>query len=312
MESDYDTWRSNVEFHLTDANLSARHIVRKIVESLSPPATNVVKHLGLNATPRDYISLLDSAYGVVDDGDELFAKFLNTNQNTGEKPSSYLQRLQLVLNKVISRGGIVASDLERQLIKQFCRGCWDNSLITNLQLEQKKHNPPSFSEFLLLLRTEEDRQAAKSSRMKQHLGLSKTKAQACSLTTKDYVTNDMDNAIAADATSSASTHNLEKQLTQLQAQVASLKASLSGNSNQTATKKTRPKAKVSTEENTLCSGDLKLTKKPRPGYCFKCGEDGHIASSCSNEPNYDLVEVKRNQFKQKQKAWENQNKLDLN
>ncbi|GAA6094911.1 uncharacterized protein LOC112847669 [Tachysurus ichikawai] len=68
MESDYDTWRSNVEFHLTDATLSARHIVRKIVESLSPPATNVVKHLGPKATPRDYISLLDSAYGVVDDG----------------------------------------------------------------------------------------------------------------------------------------------------------------------------------------------------------------------------------------------------
>ncbi|GAA6106461.1 zinc finger CCHC domain-containing protein 12-like [Tachysurus ichikawai] len=98
----------------------------------------------------------------------------------------------------------------------------------------------------------------------------------------------------------------------LQAQVASLKASLSGNSNQTPTKKARPKAKVSTEENTLCSGDLKLTKKPRPGYCFKCGEDGHIASSCSNEPNYDLVEIKRNQFKQKQKTWEKQNKHDLN
>ncbi|KAK2848150.1 hypothetical protein Q7C36_009832 [Tachysurus vachellii] len=242
MESDYDTWLSNVEFHLTDATLSARHIVRKIVESLSPPATNVVKNLGPNATPRDYIT---------------FAKFLNTNQNTGEKPSSYLQRLQIVLNKVISRGGIVASDLERQLIKQFCRGCWDNSLITNLQLEQKKHNPPRFQNSYFCYYTQ----------------------------------------------SGKTTHP---------AKVASLKASLSGNSNQTPTKKARPKAKVSTEENTLCSGDLKLTKKPRPGYCFKCGEDGHIASSCSNEPNYDLVEIKRNQFKQKQKAWEKQNKHDLN
>ncbi|GAA6106460.1 uncharacterized protein LOC112847669 [Tachysurus ichikawai] len=43
---------------------------------------------------------------------------------------------------------------------------------------------------------------------------------------------------------------------------------------------------------------------------------GSIQSRCgvhlSNEPNYDLVEIKRNQFKQKQKTWEKQNKHDLN
>lgn len=39
-----------------------------------------------------------------------------------------------------------------------------------MQLKQRKSNPPSFAEFLLLLRTEEDREAAKSHRMKQHLG----------------------------------------------------------------------------------------------------------------------------------------------
>ena len=35
----------------------------------------------------DYVKLLDSAYGVVEDGDEIFARFLNTNQNAGEKSS---------------------------------------------------------------------------------------------------------------------------------------------------------------------------------------------------------------------------------
>ncbi|KAI5622568.1 FYN-binding protein-like isoform X2 [Silurus asotus] len=46
---------------------------------------------------------------------------------------------------------------------------------------------------------------------------------------EDYVTNDINMAIAADVLSSASTQKLEKLLTQLQAQVASLKASLNGN-----------------------------------------------------------------------------------
>ncbi len=94
------------------------------------------------ASPHEYLALLDSAYGVTDDGDELFTKFLNTNQDSGEKPSSYLQCLQSILSKVIKRGGMAASDSHHQLLKQFCRGCWNNSLLTSLQLEQKKNSPP--------------------------------------------------------------------------------------------------------------------------------------------------------------------------
>lgn len=36
------------------------------------------------------VTLLNSAYVTVDDGDESFAKFLNINQKSGEKPSAYL------------------------------------------------------------------------------------------------------------------------------------------------------------------------------------------------------------------------------
>lgn len=315
LESDYDTWRNNVEFHLTDATVSDKHTVRKIVESLLPPAANVVKHLGPNSTPHDYLCLLDSAYGTIDDGDELFAKFLNTNQNSGEKPSEYLQRLQTVLSQVVKRGGIATSESERQLLKQFCRGCWNNSLITSLQLEQKKNNPPLFSELLLLLRTEEDRQAAKSSRMRQHLGMPKSKAQSNPLSVGDYVTDDINPETAADRTSPMNAPKLEKQLAKLQAQIASLKSSLSSSSRQasaTPSQKLKSKTKALTEEKSSASGESKLTRKPRPGYCFKCGEEGHMASSCSNEPNPELVEIKRKELRRRQQAWEEQNRHDLN
>lgn len=315
-ESDYDTWRSNVEFHLTDASMSDKHTVRRIVESLLPPAAHIVKHLGSNSTPHDYLRLLDSAYGTVDDGDELFAKFLHINQDFPEKPSAYLQRLQTALSKVVNRGGIAASDSERQLLKQFCRGCWNNDLITNLQLEHKiKHDPPSFSELLLMLRTEEDRQAAKSSRMKQHLGIHKTKAQSNSLRVEEYATDDTDNATAADDASPLNAQKLEKQLAKLQSQMASLKAAFSKGSNQTSAKPNKnPKftPKASTEEKVSPTGESKVTKKPRPWYCFNCGEDGHIAPSCPNEANPELVAKKRKEFKQKQMAWEEQNQQHLN
>lgn len=75
LESDYDTWRNNVDFYLADPSMSDKLMVRRIVESLLPPAANVVKHLGPNSSPQDYLSLLDSAYGIVDDGDKLLLSF---------------------------------------------------------------------------------------------------------------------------------------------------------------------------------------------------------------------------------------------
>ena len=68
-ESDYDTWRSNVEFLLAYTTVSDKHTVRMIMESLLPPAAHIVKHLGPKASPHNYLCLLDSAYDTVDDGD---------------------------------------------------------------------------------------------------------------------------------------------------------------------------------------------------------------------------------------------------
>lgn len=304
-ESDYETWRSNVEFQLGDPTVSDKHTTRKIIESLLPPAANFVKHLGPSSTPHEYLALLDSAYGIVEDGDELFAKFLTTNQDSGEKPSIYVQRLQATLNKVVKRGGLAASETDSQLLKQFCRGCWDNALITSLQLEQKKTKPPSFSELLLLLRTEEDRQAAKSNRMRQHLGLNKAKAQLNSLTSNEYVP-DISAVASSNEAFPSHTQKLEKQMEALQAQIASLKASLTSKQGQSK-KKPKFQTKPSTEDNPPSSAESNHKRKPRPWYCFNCGENGHIKPSCTGEPNRELVEQKNKELKQKQAAWENLN-----
>ncbi|KAK7938973.1 hypothetical protein WMY93_002299 [Mugilogobius chulae] len=149
-ETDYETWRSAVELMLNDPSISDLHRSRKIVESLLPPAATMVKHLTSETPPAAYTQILDSAYGTVQDGDELFAKFMDTFQDGGEKPSAYLQRLQAALSAAVKRG--------------------------DLQLKQRKLNPPSFSDLLLLLRTEEDREAAKTLRMRQHLGPVRAKA----------------------------------------------------------------------------------------------------------------------------------------
>lgn len=84
----------------------------------------------------------------------------------------------MALNLAVKRGGVSAADLNRHLLTQLCRRCWDNSLISDLQLKQRKANPPSSPELLLLLRTEEDHEAAKTLHMKQHLGAVKQRVSS--------------------------------------------------------------------------------------------------------------------------------------
>lgn len=96
-EVDYDTWHNSVELMLQDPAVSDLVRSQKILDSLLPPAADIVRTLGSHATSRAYLDLLDSAFGAVEDGDELFAKFLNTLQDAGERPSQFLQRLQVAL-----------------------------------------------------------------------------------------------------------------------------------------------------------------------------------------------------------------------
>uniref|UniRef100_A0A8C6TMF7 CCHC-type domain-containing protein n=1 Tax=Neogobius melanostomus TaxID=47308 RepID=A0A8C6TMF7_9GOBI len=286
-ETDYDTWQSGVELILKDPSISDLQRTRLIRDNLLPPAAEIVKHLSPDTAPETYLQHLNSAYGTVQDGDELYAKFLDTYQDAGEKPSTYLQRLQVALQIAVKRGGIPVKDVDKRLLIQFTRGCWDNNLIVELQLRQKKHNPPSFAELLLLLRTEEDQDAAKAVRMKQHLGVAKQRvASHAQLVHPEEETN-----LCAALT------NLTKQFTEqmsaMQNQLAALTASQSGSSPRAATK-TFEKPKF---------GNVK-SAFPKPGFCFCCGEDGHIKPQCENPPNPSLVSSKRKQFNSKQQKFQ--------
>ncbi|KAK7945555.1 hypothetical protein WMY93_001283 [Mugilogobius chulae] len=186
--------------------------------TLTPPASDIVKHLSHDLSADVYIKQLDSAYGTVQDGEELYAKFMDTLQNAGEKPSTYLQRLQVALSLAVSRGGVPEGDVKKHLLNQFCRGCWDNTLISELQLKQKKSSPPPFPELLLLLRTEEDREAAKVQRMKQHLGSTKQKV----LSQAQFAYEEEEKGMCAALTTL--TKQLTQQMAAIQQQLSALTA----------------------------------------------------------------------------------------
>ncbi|XP_036004458.1 zinc finger CCHC domain-containing protein 12-like [Fundulus heteroclitus] len=313
-EVDYETWRSNVELLLKDITQSDPYKSRKLLESLLSPAIDIVKHLTPDSPLSAYLEILDSAFGTVEDGDDLFAKYLNTMQDNGEKPSAYLQRLQVALSTTLRRGGVTASDLDRHLLRQFVRGCWDNILIAELQLEQKKQNPPSFAELLLLLRTAEDKRSSKASRMKQHFNVSKPRVSS------HYQGVYMQGEENCSSSQPAPDHrseiqDLKKQIADLQSQLTRITQKDSRKAKSTArplapqTANTRSPAITHTSQGLqLHSRDANIStsNRPKPWYCFRCGEDGHIKPQCESEPNPSLVAEKRKQLKEKQSAWDSQ------
>ncbi|XP_028295989.1 paraneoplastic antigen Ma3 homolog [Gouania willdenowi] len=317
-EVDYDAWRTQVDLLLNDMSVSDSQKVRRILESLLSPAADIVKPLGTNATPQAYLTQLDSAFGVVEDGEELFATFLGSNQNSGEKPSVYLNRLQSLITKAISRGGVSAAESDKYLLRQFCRGCWDQSLIIGLQLEHRKNNPPTFPELLLLLRTEEDRRAAKMDRMKKHLGSIRAAAHVQSVmsmpafeheptpeTTKKHETNS----------------KLEKEVAELKKQVARLLQQGAKEQRHDKLPSHLTHNEIPIQSETLLAqasnrnSNHQSPMPPKAWFCFKCGADGHIAAKCTFEPNPDLVHKKNAELKEKRnRFWARQatNQASLN
>lgn len=211
----------------------------------------------------------------------------------------YLQRLQVALNLAVKRGGILATDINRHLLTQFCRGCWDNTLISELQLKQKKYNPPSFAELLLLLRTEEDREAAKAVRMKQHLGSSRPRAA----THAQYAYTDTEEKGTCAALATI-TQQLAQQLVDIQNLLASLTVGQASSKQSAYSKPTHvDKLGEGQRAGRVRSSPRNPPSVPKPGYCYRCGEDGHIRTQCDNAPNSALVAAKKKQFTEKQLKW---------
>lgn len=361
-EPDYDTWRASVDYLLNDPSISDLHRTRKILDSLLPPAADVVKHVRPPALPAVYLELLESVYGSVEDGDELLAKLMGTFQNQNEKSSDYLHRLQVLLSAVIRRGGIKESERDRYLLKQFCRGCWDSRLIVDLQLEKKEGQLLTFAELTILIRTQEDKNASKEERMRKHFGMTKP----ANVYPKTRAISNQVSACACDVSSpySSEAGSLKKQVAEIQAQVATLKQSpdkksIKGQSERAelvALKRTvedlcvqvaAVKASVAeglkgnnpeqseiarlqrqvaelqaqgivqkayqaphmqrspgTEIGRALKKEPLRTNRPRPGYCFRCGDDGHLAVNCENPANPPKVEEKRLKLREQQHQWD--------
>lgn len=114
-EVDYNIWRLRAKQVLDDPTLSEGQQRHMLLDSLLTPALNVALSIGAQAPSSAYLYELNKAYGNVTGGEELHIQFLETHQNSGERASDYLRRLQTLLQEVVESNGVAKQDADSQL-----------------------------------------------------------------------------------------------------------------------------------------------------------------------------------------------------
>ena len=101
---------------------------------------------------------------------------------------------------------------------------------------------------------------------------------------------------------------LRRQVAELKSQMSTLRAQNLQIGRKPQHSETGTRGEMQLTRSTGQSGNSRPTSnRPRPWYCFRCGEDGHMAPGCANEQNPALVEEKRHQCKERQLQWDRLN-----
>uniref|UniRef100_A0A3Q2SPC9 Uncharacterized protein n=1 Tax=Fundulus heteroclitus TaxID=8078 RepID=A0A3Q2SPC9_FUNHE len=164
-EEPFDHWLEQAWLMVEETEYSDREKRRRLIGSLKGPALEIVKairHANSDASAKECLEALESAFGSAESGDDLYFAFRLMQQQKGEKLSDFLRRLERSLAKVIQRGGLPASCMDRARLEQLLRGAIASDLmLIQLRLRERKTAPPNFLQLLTEIRAEEEYESSR-------------------------------------------------------------------------------------------------------------------------------------------------------
>lgn len=256
-EADYRHWRRAAQRIMDDRDLSQNRKQTILVQSLTGTAEDCID-LMRNAPPAQILALLDATFGSTNDGQELLIDFYQLNQLATESTSEYLTRLYVKLCEVVTHEGLEMGQVPDELVRQFKRGTTDDDMLLKLRLDDMQPRAVDYPTLIARVRREEGR------RTERRLRLRKARSSAATATPEMAEVHD-----AKPVTdTSAEVEALRKRIAELEAKQ---------------------------DVNTLAQRVQQLessVSKPSV-FCYRCGQDGHVAYDCPNRPNKKLVEEKR-------------------
>ena len=269
-ELEYRMWRLHAKPIVDDPFLRESEKKRTLFDALLGEALEIASTLSGTSSSETLLSLLDKHFGDVSDGFELYSQFRSAVQEHSESAPDFLKRLHSLALQVVEKKGMKATEVNSQVLRQFDSNCADDDLLQRLNLREKFDDPDDVSDLLLKVRTEEARRKEKKLKLKARTATA--------------------NAIRA-AEASATTTSSD-QLDSLQKKIESLTQQLQASNIALASSSQPPPApKPAGSSNTNSRGKGRQQhRRPRLGFCFKCGIDGHRQDSCSAAPNPTLVQ----------------------
>lgn len=301
-----DPWLEQAHMMVEESECSEREKRRRIVESLKGPALEIVKavkYTDPDASPDAYLNAINNAFGIIESGEDLYFAFRLMHQSPGEKLSEFLRRLEQALTKVVQRGGLSVTDRDRVRVEQLLRGAVASDLmLVQLRLRERKSNPPNFLDLLSEVRMEEEYQA---SRQKVNATVHQVQAAAKVEAKDPEVQNlraelkelkykfaemarqsscpptDTQQRPATDCSSTPEVISLKKQVKRLQHKMEGMGT--------TSTEASASSLKVATSESVSLSPRSPAVKDTDDYFCYRCGENGHIATKCHAPENTQKV-----------------------
>ncbi len=167
-EETLDNWLEQATLLVEEAECSDKEKRRRILESLRGPAFEIIQAVRLtqpDASPNVYIEAIESIFGTVESPEELYLSFRALHQQPGERLSEFLRRLERSLVKVVQGGGLPISAVNHSRLEQLIRGSTSELMLLKLRIRERSSDPPNFLALLREVMEEEGRQSARQSQV---------------------------------------------------------------------------------------------------------------------------------------------------
>lgn len=308
-EEGLESWMDQARMMVVECECSEKEKRRRIIESLKGSALDVVKAVRFSnpeATSLQYLEALEGAFGTPETGEDLYFAFRLLRQNVGEALSDFLKRQEKSLTKVVQKGGLLGRNVDQARVEQLIRGAVESDLmLLQLRLRERRENPPTFLALLNEIREAEESEAARqtlgfttksAAKLREKsfslAGVRELKAEIQELRTKvmDRPTTVPESEVVleskrlpgrrgGDTGGDSELQSLKKQVQRLEEQLSSLSV--------------RQSSQVTRDAQPLKQADVSVkarSEKTKEDYfCYKCGEDGHIAPKCQGPEDYARV-----------------------
>ncbi|XP_030594321.1 uncharacterized protein LOC115786334 [Archocentrus centrarchus] len=315
-----DNWLEQAKLMVEEYECSEKEKRRRIVESLKGPALEILQAVRLSnpdASHLEYIEAIESTFGTSESGEDLYLSFRSLRQESGEPLSEFLRRLERSLCKVIKRGGLPVSAANKARLEQLIKGATESDLmLLKLNLRERRHDPPAFLTLLKEIRAEEEREAARHSLSKpvhhqrvhavqvekenelansQQLELRaeieelksalSEQVNKLSKSENDKTTKKSKDKKKVRAESNPEIQSLKKELKALKEQISVMTVKTKSGSTATANYSSHK-----TAANPQCATSRsQFVAESSEYFCYRCGENGHIASKCTAPANTQKV-----------------------